>query len=157
MTNYCIAVKEQGDDIVFLRKIVPGGADQSYGIQVAKLAGVPKKVIERAKEIAFELSKADIAACAREIASELSGKAEGTVHRKTGVSCQAGCSQLSLFDAPEETKPGSEETEENRLKQSEQAKVLQTLLSADIPGMTPVEAIMFLDQLQKSAKRSMET
>lgn len=157
VTNYCIAVKEQGDDIVFLRKIVPGGADQSYGIQVAKLAGVPKKVIERAKEIAFELSKADIAACAREIASELSGKAEGTVHRKTGVSCQAGCSQLSLFDAPEETKPGSEETEENRLKQSEQAKVLQTLLSADIPGMTPVEAIMFLDQLQKSAKRSMET
>lgn len=45
VNNYCIAVKEKGDDIVFLRKIVKGGADKSYGIQVAKLAGVPDLVI----------------------------------------------------------------------------------------------------------------
>ncbi len=51
VNNYCIAVKEKGDDIVFLRKIVKGGADKSYGIQVAKLAGVPDLVIERAKEM----------------------------------------------------------------------------------------------------------
>ena len=51
VNNYCIAVKECGDDIVFLRKIVKGGADKSYGIQVAKLAGVPDMVIDRAKEI----------------------------------------------------------------------------------------------------------
>ncbi len=68
MKNYCIAVKEQGDDIVFLRKIVRGGADKSYGIQVAKLAGVPDSVIARAKEIAEELSDADITARAKEIA-----------------------------------------------------------------------------------------
>ena len=49
VNNYCIAVKEQGDSIVFLRKIVRGGADKSYGIQVAKLAGVPEPVIARAK------------------------------------------------------------------------------------------------------------
>ena len=49
VNNYCIAVKECGDDIVFLRKIVKGGADKSYGIQVAKLAGVPDMVIDRAK------------------------------------------------------------------------------------------------------------
>ena len=49
VNNYCIAVKEKGDDIVFLRKIVKGGADKSYGIQVAKLAGVPESVISRAK------------------------------------------------------------------------------------------------------------
>ena len=55
--NYCIAVKEDGDDIVFLRKIVKGGADRSYGIQVAKLAGVPGEVLERAKEIAAYLEK----------------------------------------------------------------------------------------------------
>ncbi len=48
VNNYCIAVKENGDDIVFIRKIVPGGADKSYGIQVAKLAGVPESVINRA-------------------------------------------------------------------------------------------------------------
>ncbi len=50
VNNYCIAVKEKGDDIVFLRKIVKGGADKSYGIQVAKLAGVPESVTNRAKE-----------------------------------------------------------------------------------------------------------
>ena len=57
MNNYCIAVKEKGDDIVFLRKIVKGGADKSYGIQVAKLAGVPDSVIERAKELVEELTQ----------------------------------------------------------------------------------------------------
>ena len=60
MNNYCIAVKEQGDDIVFLRKIVKGGADRSYGIQVAKLAGVPDIVINRAKEIVEQLTDNDI-------------------------------------------------------------------------------------------------
>lgn len=68
VNNYCIAVKEQGDDIVFLRKIVKGGADKSYGIQVAKLAGVPAPVIDRAKELVEELSDADITARAKEIA-----------------------------------------------------------------------------------------
>ena len=68
VNNYCIAVKEQGDDIVFLRKIVKGGADKSYGIQVAKLAGVPDSVIERAKELVAELTDADISKNAREIA-----------------------------------------------------------------------------------------
>lgn len=49
--NYNIAVKKRGDDITFLRRIVPGGADDSYGIEVAKLAGIPQSVISRAKEI----------------------------------------------------------------------------------------------------------
>ena len=55
--NYHIAAKKRADDIVFLRKIVPGGADQSYGIEVAKLAGVPDKVIKRAKAILSELEE----------------------------------------------------------------------------------------------------
>lgn len=58
--NYCITVKEKGDDVIFLRKIIRGGADGSYGIQVAKLAGVPLPVIDRAKEILLELDDADI-------------------------------------------------------------------------------------------------
>ena len=65
--NYCIAVKEQGDDIVFLRKIVKGGADKSYGVQVAKLAGVPDAVINRAKEIARELEEHDLTSGAKDI------------------------------------------------------------------------------------------
>ena len=60
VNNYCIAVKEKGDDIVFLRKIIKGGADKSYGIQVAKLAGVPEPVIARAKELVEDLVQADI-------------------------------------------------------------------------------------------------
>ena len=68
VNNYCIAVKEKGDDIVFLRKIVKGGADKSYGIQVAKLAGVPDPVINRAKEIVEELVTADITGKVKNIA-----------------------------------------------------------------------------------------
>lgn len=68
VNNYCIAVKEKGDDIVFLRKIVKGGADKSYGIQVAKLAGVPDPVINRAKEIVEELVTADITGKVKDIA-----------------------------------------------------------------------------------------
>ena len=59
MHNYRIAVKESGDSIVFLRKIVPGGADKSYGIEVARLAGVPESVTRRAEEIAEELNRKD--------------------------------------------------------------------------------------------------
>ena len=55
--NYQIAVKEQGDDIVFLRKIISGGTDESYGVHVAKLAGVPKKVLSRSNEILKTLEK----------------------------------------------------------------------------------------------------
>jgi DNA mismatch repair protein MutS len=58
--NYCISVKESGDDITFLRKIIRGGANRSYGIQVAKLAGIPKAVIQRAKEILEDLEAHDI-------------------------------------------------------------------------------------------------
>ncbi len=63
VNNYCVAVKEKGDDIVFLRKIVKGGADKSYGIQVAKLAGVPDSVIARAKEIVEELCQRHHGSC----------------------------------------------------------------------------------------------
>ncbi|WP_316608153.1 DNA mismatch repair protein MutS [uncultured Ruminococcus sp.] len=55
--NYNIAVKKRGDDITFLRRIVPGGADESYGVEVAKLAGLPDSIIERAKEILAELNQ----------------------------------------------------------------------------------------------------
>ncbi len=60
--NYSIAVKKRGDDITFLRRIVPGGADDSYGIEVAKLAGIPQSIISRAKEILSELESGKISA-----------------------------------------------------------------------------------------------
>ncbi len=57
--NYCVAVKERGEDIIFLRKIIRGGADDSYGVEVAKLAGIPDKVIKRAREILNSLEKGE--------------------------------------------------------------------------------------------------
>jgi DNA mismatch repair protein MutS len=58
--NYHVSVKEWKDDIIFLRKIVPGPSDQSYGIHVARLAGIPRPVIERSKEILFNLEKKEL-------------------------------------------------------------------------------------------------
>ena len=58
--NYCVSVRKKGDDIIFLRKITRGGADRSYGVEVAKLAGIPDAVIQRAKIILQELEEADI-------------------------------------------------------------------------------------------------
>ena len=94
VNNYCIAVKEKGDDIVFLRKIVKGGADRSYGIQVAKLAGVPETVITRAREISEELSDADITTRVRQMSvqgQEMKGKEKS---QKLDVVDMA---QISLF------------------------------------------------------------
>ena len=68
--NYCIAVKEQGEDIVFLRKIIPGGADRSYGIEVARLAGVPQSVIDRAREISAQLDDNDISDVVKGISAQ---------------------------------------------------------------------------------------
>ena len=68
--NYCITVKEQGEDVIFLRKIVRGGADNSYGIHVGRLAGLPIKVIKRAKAILKQLNAADITKKAKKIAAE---------------------------------------------------------------------------------------
>ena len=98
VTNYCIAVKEQGDDIVFLRKIVKGGADKSYGIQVAKLAGVPDSVINRAKELVEQLVDSDLTARTREIAEGSAPAGHKPVPKPDDVEM----SQLTLFDTVRE-------------------------------------------------------
>ena len=88
--NYCIAVKEKGDDIVFMRKIVKGGADKSYGIQVAKLAGVPETVLARARELVEELSDADITAAVKDLTAP---------KKKTKITYDSvDMAQMSLFD-----------------------------------------------------------
>lgn len=122
--NYCIAVKERGDDIVFLRKIVKGGADKSYGIQVAKLAGVPESVISRAKEIVEELSEHDIAAAARNLTAPKE-------HNKA----EPEFTQLSLFSAPEL-----------------QNDVLEEIRNLDVGNMTPIAALNKLYELQKNVE-----
>ncbi|MDD5946150.1 MAG: DNA mismatch repair protein MutS [Clostridia bacterium] len=76
--NYCITVKEEGEDIIFLRKIKRGGADHSYGVQVARLAGLPNKVIKRANAILKKLNAADINKKTKKLANEAKEAAEET-------------------------------------------------------------------------------
>lgn len=132
VNNYCIAVKENGDDIVFLRKIIKGGADKSYGIQVAKLAGVPDTVIERAKELVADLSDADISLKARDIA-QYSKKQEKLVDSYKKVD-DLEVKQMSLFDTV------------NNDDIIEDIKVL------DISNMTPIDALNTLYKLQGRVK-----
>lgn len=130
VNNYCIAVKEQGDDIVFLRKIIKGGADKSYGIQVAKLAGIPDAVIERAKEIVADLSDADISARAKEIA--LASKPAKKNKNFDSESVEA--TQISLFDTVKDD------------------DVLSEIKQLDVQNMTPIDALNTLFKLQNKLK-----
>ena len=123
VTNYCIAVKEKGDDIVFLRKIVKGGADKSYGIQVAKLAGVPDSVINRAKELVEELSDADITAAVKDLASP-----------KKKPKVEMDMAQMSLFDTVQDN------------------DIIEELKGINIGNLTPMEALNTLYNLQNKIK-----
>ncbi len=131
VNNYCIAVKEKGDDIVFLRKIVKGGADKSYGIQVAKLAGVPDLVINRAKEIVEELSEEDITTRVSEIATkDKVSKKKPKVKKYDEVDI----AQMSLFDTVKDD------------------DVLEELKNLDVGNMTPIDALNTIYRLQNKLK-----
>lgn len=132
VNNYCIAVRENGDDIVFLRKIIKGGADKSYGIQVAKLAGVPDTVIERAKELVADLSDADISLKARDIA-QYSKKQEKLVDSYKKVD-DLEVKQMSLFDTVNND------------------DIIEDIKALDISNMTPIDALNTLYKLQGRVK-----
>ena len=131
VNNYCIAVKEKGDDIVFLRKIVKGGADKSYGIQVAKLAGVPDIVINRAKEIVEELADEDITSRVSEIASR---EAEVKKKTKSKKYDEVDIAQFSLFDTVKDD------------------DVLEELKAIDVGNLTPIDALNTIYRLQNKLK-----
>lgn len=131
VNNYCIAVKECGDDIVFLRKIIKGGADRSYGIQVAKLAGVPDMVIDRAKEIVEQLTDNDIIEKIQSITVDTKG--DGKVKKQPKLD-EVDLAQMSLFDTV---------TDED---------VLKELMETDVNAMSPLDALNTLYRLQNKLK-----
>ena len=126
VNNYCIAVKEKGDDIVFLRKIVKGGADKSYGIQVAKLAGVPDSVISRAKELVEELSDADITAAVKDLTAPKK--------KQKIMYDQVDMAQMSLFDTVQDN------------------DIVDEIRDLDMTHLTPMEAMNILYNLQNKIK-----
>ncbi|MCI9559206.1 DNA mismatch repair protein MutS [Candidatus Ventrimonas sp. KK005] len=127
VNNYCIAVKEKGDDIVFLRRIVRGGADKSYGIQVAKLAGVPDSVIFRAKELVEELVASDLTSRTREIA-QVSAAIVG--RKPVAKPDDVELSQLTLFDTVRED------------------DIIKELKELELGQMTPIDALNVLYRFQ---------
>lgn len=131
VNNYCIAVKECGDDIVFLRKIVKGGADKSYGIQVAKLAGVPDIVIDRAKEIVEQLSDNDITEKIQNISVDVKDEVKAKKIKKPD---ELELAQMSLFDTV---------TDED---------VVKELMELEVNSMSPLDALNTLYRLQNKLK-----
>ena len=132
VNNYCIAVREQGDDIIFLRKIIRGGADKSYGIQVARLAGVPDSVIDRAKEISSWLEETDVTDKAKNLQVRTSAKKKEVVREAVPAE-----KQMSLFDIDPADHP-----------------VLKELAGLDVSNMTPIQALNTLYELQKRLKET---
>ena len=126
VVNYCIAVKEDGDSIVFLRKIIPGGADRSYGIEVAKLAGVPDEVINRALVIADSLN--DLRPAGLDSASSIPAV-------DFGGGSDSGMRQLSIFDALEDN--------------SQPDNILCEIRDTDLSNLTPIDAINLVHKWQK--------
>ncbi len=129
VNNFCIAVQEKGDDIVFLRKIIKGGADRSYGIQVAKLAGVPETVLNRAREICDKLIDSDIASKVRDIDIKSDLKKP-----EKQESTQQTYEQMSLFPTPAFMSIANE------------------LKTMDLNNMTPMKAMLYLQELQERLK-----
>lgn len=129
VNNYCIAVKERGDDIVFLRKIVKGGADKSYGIQVAKLAGVPDSVLDRAKELVDELVHTDITSTFKDLAENSRKTKPKAVHYD-----EVDMEQISLFDTVQDQ------------------DIIEELKNLDITMLTPMDAMNTLYRLQNKLK-----
>ena len=158
VNNYCIAVREDGDNIVFLRKIVKGGADKSYGIQVARLAGVPDSVIERAKELAVELDSNDILEKAKRL--EVKGAGDSPSGAKEYVENKNVIEFLSetggMPDKNEEKrliKPNK--TDENQLSffgSSKNEDVLAELMEMKLEELSPIDALNKLYAMQKKVK-----
>jgi DNA mismatch repair protein MutS len=152
VNNYCIAVKEQGEDIVFLRKIVKGGADKSYGIQVAKLAGVPSSVLKRASEIVIELTGNDLALKAKNLsAPETSDAREETIPEQFSIEEYVE-SPLQVVSGRKGKKEMLFSDQLSLFGTSENEDIITELRDLNIAILTPIDAINKLYQLQKKIK-----
>lgn len=124
--NYCISVKEHNDDIIFLRKIIRGGADQSYGIQVAKIAGLPDEVIKRSREIINKLEENDILKYNRKSENNLMKEVSLDISKRE-------CSQLDIFSI-------------------NNSDILDELKNIEVLNITPIEAMNILYRLSMKVK-----
>ncbi|HWT27818.1 MAG TPA: DNA mismatch repair protein MutS [Mobilitalea sp.] len=153
VNNYCIAVKEQGEDIVFLRKIVKGGADKSYGIQVAKLAGVPTSVLKRASEIVSELTGNDLALKAKNLGlpEQMKEREEEFVQEVFSLDDLIQSAQQRSTSGKKGSKDSSSE-QLSLFSMSGNDDIITELRDMDIARLTPIDAINKLYNLQRKIK-----
>lgn len=130
--NYCVAIKESGDDVIFLHKIHQGSGNQSYGIEVAKLAGLPAWVLERAHEILDDLLGRDIAKKASQIVAR----------QQVALQTETDSEQISLF------MPAEPENGDGALSDAV-VQILNEIKTEDLNRLTPLEAMQLLDDWQK--------
>ena len=130
--NLCVAVKEQGGKVLFLRKLVPGGANRSYGIEVARLAGLPPEVVERARDILRNLES-----------GEFDDNGKPRLARRGAKAAAPAPGQLGLFGGGGEAGP--------KLAPAQQ-KVLESLQTAALNELTPLDALNLLAKLQRELK-----
>lgn len=137
--NYNMAVKEEGDSVVFLRTVVPGATDRSYGIHVAKLAGVPEEVVARSKEILREIEREAV----------IEPLASGPRPRKGGTRY----TQLIFFDEPRPPVEGADDNGgfmgEGSTSYDDKGEILEEIMALEIDGLTPLEALNKLSDYKR--------
>ena len=163
LKNYCVSVKEMGEDIIFLHKIVPGSVDHSYGIQVAKLAGVPNVVLDRAKELLITLdSKEKQIVITKEVksvkdTSQVIDKACELEKVSEDEEIQQVAEEVKSLEVAEHSKRARQHENKayNQLDLfTNQAsdEVIQMLRGLDVMHTTPFEALELLYALQKKVR-----
>ena len=139
--NFCIAIRQTSDGIAFLRKIIPGGADRSYGIEVAQLAGVPAPVINRARTIAELLAEEDLTGNIRYL------HVKGSTADTAGAEAQNGSANTAAGESP-----AIQIKEKNNCSKRER-EVLTELRDMDPNAMTPIAALLTLLQLKEKLSK----
>jgi DNA mismatch repair protein MutS len=149
--NFNVAIKEWNDKIIFLRRVVEGGADKSYGIQVARLAGLPSAVIARAREVLANLEKAEFDETGEPTPASKSGREPRT---DKGTEGQGDKGTKGTEKADAETRKQGDRGQEHQLGlfASRDALLAKEIAAMDLNAMTPIEALTRLAELKKKAE-----
>ena len=140
LKNYTVAVKEKGKDVAFLRRIIRGGADRSYGIHVARLAGLPSSVLKRAEVILQSLE-------------EDNPTQDNLVNRVAISSVNDSSSKMELNNSMDGRYGSKHNNEPMEVGNLFTHSVVDSLLDIDVMSMTPIEALNALYQLQEEARK----
>jgi DNA mismatch repair protein MutS len=131
--NFNVSVKEVGSKIVFLRKLAPGGSEHSFGIHVARLAGMPKRVVDRAQDVLKQLERSHASELHDSSSSHSTGTQEDSAYKRKVAAADKGDMQLSFF----------------QLDDPVLENIREEILNTDINNLTPVEALMKLNEIKK--------